>query len=220
MILVFGTFLIERGEQSILGDVEQFGIDHLVPSLAMSEAAAEQPTGIPALTEWTSQMLAQQTEFWNRHLVSLQSGWADALTRQTDSLAQALGQETQATLQMHRDGVNLARDSYASSLQQNTQAFTEQMQHTMVAFVERVDAWQGAMQATTISSAGQTEELHRLGRTLLRMAESEERLMHLQEQLNQNLQTLQIVATLEQTVNSLNAAVNVLTAKTALRVAA
>jgi biopolymer transport protein ExbB/TolQ len=220
MILVFGTFLIERGEQSILGDVEQFGIDHLVPSLAMSDAAATQPTGIPALTEWTSQMLAQQTEFWNRHLVSLQSGWADALTRQTDSLAEALSHETQATLQMHRDGVNLARDSYASSLQQNTQMFTEQMQHTILAFVERVDAWQGAMQATTISSAGQTEELHRLGRTLLRMAESEERLIHLQEQLNQNLQTLQVVETLEQTVNSLNAAVHVLTAKTALRVAA
>ncbi len=220
IILVFATFLIERGEQSVLNDVEQFGIDHLVPSLRSEEIAAQQSTGIPALTEWTSQMLAQQTEFWNRHLSSLQNGWADALTRQTHSLAQALSQETQMTLQVHRDGVTMARDSYASSLQQSTQSFNEQMQQTLGAFVERVDAWQNAMQATTISSAGQTEELHRLGRTLLRMTESEERLVQLQELLNQNLQTLQVVETLEQTVNSLNAAVSVLTAKTSLRAVA
>jgi hypothetical protein len=42
----------------------------------------------------------------------------------------------------------------------------------------------------------------------------------LQEQLNQNLQALQIVDTLEQTVNSLNAAVAVLSARTHLRSAA
>lgn len=219
MLLVFSTFLIERGEQNILNEIEQFGIDHLVPSLT-TETTATQTNGIPALTDWTAQMLSQQTEFWNRHLMSLQTGWAESLAQQTDTLAQALNQETQQTLEVHRESINVSRDQYAASLHQSTQAFTQQMQNTMMAFVERVDAWQNAMQATTLSSAGQAEELHRLGRTLLQMTESEERLIQLQEQLNKNLQTLQVVATLEQTVNSLNAAVNVLTAKTALRVAA
>lgn len=219
MILVFGTFLIERGEQNNLNEIEQFGIDHLVPSLT-TETTATQETGIPALTDWTSQMLSQQTEFWNRHLMSLQTGWAESLTQQTDTLAHALNQETQQTLEVHRESINVSRDQYATSLHQSTQAFTQQMQTTMLTFVDRVDAWQHAMQATTLSSAGQAEELHRLGRILLQMMESEERLVQLQEQLNKNLQTLQVVATLEQTVNSLNAAVNVLTAKTALRVAA
>ena len=219
MILVFGTFLIERGEQNNLNEIEQFGIDQLVPSLT-TETTTNQATGIPALTDWTAQMLTQQTEFWNRHLMSLQTDWAQSLTQQTDTLAQALNQETQQTLQVHRESIDVSRDHYAASLQQSTQAFTQQMQTTMMAFVDRVDAWQNAMQATTLSSAGQAEELHRLGRTLLQMTESEERLAQLQEQLNKNLQTLQVVATLEQTVNSLNAAVNVLTAKTALRVAA
>ncbi len=219
MILVFGTFLIERGEQNNLNEIEQFGIDQLVPSLT-TETAAAQATGIPALTDWTAQMLTQQTEFWNRHLMSLQTDWAQSLTQQTDTLAQALNQETQQTLRVHRESIDVSRDQYAASLYQSTQAFTQQMQSTLMAFVDRVDAWQTAMQATTLSSASQTEELHRLGRTLLQMTESEERLAQLQEQLNKNLQTLQVVATLEQTVNSLNAAVNVLTAKTALRVAA
>lgn len=219
MILVFGTFLIERGEQTNLNEIEQFGIDHLVSSLS-AETTTTAATGIPALTEWTSQMLTQQTEFWNRHLTSLQTGWAESLAQQTDTLAQALSQETQQTLEVHRDSINLSRDRYAASLQQSTQVFTQQMQDTLSAFVNRVDAWQNAMQATTLSSASQAEELHRLGRTMLQLTESEQRLVQLQEQLNQNLQTLQVVATLEQTVNSLNAAVSVLTAKSALRVAA
>ncbi len=219
MLLVFATFLVERGEQIVLNEIEQFGIDHLVPSMTQ-ESNPQQATGIPALADWTSQMLAQQTEFWNRHLMSLQNNWAESLTRQTDTLAEALNHETQQTLNVHRESVDLSRDHYASALQQSTQSFTSQMQQTLVAFVDRVDAWQNAMQASTLSSAGQTEELHRLGRTLLQMTESEERLIQLQELLNQNLQTLQVVETLEQTVNSLNAAVSVLTAKTSLRAAA
>jgi biopolymer transport protein ExbB/TolQ len=219
MILVFATFLVERGEQSVLNDIEQLGIDHLVPSL-MSDVAGKSSTGIPALSDWTSRMLAQQTEFWNRHLASLQSGWANALSQQTENLSEVLNHETQQTLQQHRDTVELTRDQYASSLHHSTQAFADQMQQTLKIFVDRVDAWQNAMQATSLSAAGQTEELHRLGRTLLKMSESEERLVHLQDQLNQNLQTLQVVETLEQTVNSLNAAVSLLSAKATLRAVA
>ena len=121
---------------------------------------------------------------------------------------------------LHRETVEQTRDQYASSLQHSTQAFADQMQQTLRIFVDRVDAWQHAMQATSLSAAGQTEELHRLGRTLLKMSESEERLVHLQDQLNQNLQTLQVVETLEQTVNSLNAAVSLLSAKSSLRAVA
>jgi hypothetical protein len=156
MILVFTTFLVERGEQSVLNDIEQLGIDHLVPSLT-SDSSNQQSTGLPAISDWTSQMLAQQTEFWNRHLSSLQSGWANALNQQTESLAEGLNHETQQTLQLHRDTVDQTRDQYASSLQHSTQAFTDQMQQTLRIFVDRVDAWQNAMQTTSLSAAGQTE---------------------------------------------------------------
>ena len=220
MILVFGTFLVERSEQSVLNDVEQFGIEHLVPSLVAAIEQTPPLTGVPAMTDWTSRMLAEQTDSWNRHLSSLQKDWAEALTQQSVSMAQALGQETRSTLESHRNSLSGARDLYAATLQQSTHYFTSQMQQTLLSFVERVDAWQNALQASSLSSASQAEELHRLGRTMLQLTESEERLAHLQNQLNQNLQTLEVVATLEQTVNSLNAAVNVLTAKTALRVVA
>lgn len=219
MLLVFSTFLVERGEQSLLNDVEQFGIDHLLPSFVVSSGSSA-ATGVPAVIDWTTQLLAQQSDFWNQQLTALQTNWSQTLVRQTDSLAAALNRETEQTLETHRENLNLTRDQYASSLVSSTAAFTGQLQNTMSMFAERVESWQQAMQASTISSAAQTEELHRLGRTLLQMTESEQRLMQLQEQLNRNLQALQIVETLEQTVNSLNAAVSLLSAKTTLRAVA
>lgn len=220
MILVFGTFLVERGELNVLADVEQLGIEHLVPALSDEKPSRDAQTGVPALAEWTAQMLAQQTEFWNRHLNTLQSGWADSLQQQTTRLAGLLNEETEHTLQFHRDSVAVTRDTYATTLQSSTEQFATQMQTMMTAFLNRVDHWQSAMQTTALSAAGQTEELHRLGRTLLQLTESEQRLVQLQETLDRNLHSIRLVETLEQTVASLNAAVSILASKSTFRAAA
>ena len=221
MLLVFATYLVERDEQAVQNDVEQFGIDSLVPFISQSDAAVAEPaSGLPALATWTAEILAQQTDSWSRHLTAMQSGWAETLNSQTDSLAQALSDETTATLQSHRHASYAARDQYAATLQQSSQMFVQQMQHTMLTFVDRVDLWQNAMRESSLASAGQAEELHRLGRTMLQLTEAEQKLVQLQESLNENLQTLQMVATLEQTVQSLNAAVSILTSKSYMRAAA
>lgn len=221
MLLVFATYLVERDEQAILNEVEQFGIDSLVPFISQSHASPDEPaTGLPALANWTAEILAQQTDSWSRHLNAMQSGWAETLNFQTDSLAQALSDETTATLQSHRDAADAARDRYAATLQQSSQMFAQQLQQTLMTFVDRVDLWQNAMRESALASAGQAEELHRLGRTMLQLTEAEQKLVQLQEALNENLQTLQMVSTLEQTVQSLNAAVSILTSKSSMRVAA
>lgn len=223
MLLVFATFLVERDEQAIMNDVEQFGIDSLVPYFSASETnanTAEAMTGLPALASWTTEILSQQTDSWQRHLAAMQSGWAETLSGQTDSLAQALTDETAATLKSHRDAADSARDQYAATLQHSSQMFVQQMQQTMMTFIDRVDLWQNAMRESSIAAAGQAEELHRLGRTMLQLTEAEQKLAQLQQSLNDNLQTLQMVGTLEQTVQSLNAAVSILTSKTSMRVAA
>ena len=218
MILVFGTFVIERAEQSVLNELEEFGINALLPAFGQG-GESQQHSGTEA-AELTARMLAQQAEFWNARFASLQSDWQAALSQQTSQLAQHLAADTEATLSQHRDSLALARDNYANALQQSSQTVSHQFQQAMSSFVQRVDLWQSAMQTTSMSAVGQTEELHRLGRTLLQLTESEERLARLQDQLNQNLQALQIVDSLEQTVSSLNAAVAALTARTHLRSAA
>ncbi|MFM7057065.1 MAG: MotA/TolQ/ExbB proton channel family protein [Planctomycetota bacterium] len=217
MVLVFATFLVERSEQSVLSDTEQFGIDVLLPLLESPAADVAPATAASAaLTE----LLRSQAEFWNSRFASLQADWQQTLTRQTSAMAQALSADTAAMLQTHRETLGQSRDAYAAALQSSAEQLGKQLHGAFAGLAQRMDVWQSALQSTTASAAGQTEELHRLGRTLLQLTESEERLARLQEQLNQNLQALQVVDTLEQTVNSLNAAVAVLSARTHLRSAA
>ena len=221
VILVFGAFLIERAEQDMLNQVEQFGIDQLSGWLSSdSTQKTESQTGISGISEWTQLLLQEQTQSWARHLSDLQSGWVQALSSQSEHLTATLSEETEQTLQSHRDTAGEARDAYTAMLQQSTRLFAGQLQQSLEAFGQRVDSWQNALQTSSLASAAQAEELHRFGRTLLELTESEQRLSQMQKQLNDNLQSLRVVETLEQTVNSLNAAVHVLTAKTSLRAAA
>lgn len=221
LALVFGAFLVERGEQAILNDLEHFGIEHLLNRLA-SVKPVEDRANDPARSVllWTDSVLQQQTQVWNRRLTDLQEVWTGAMSVQADKLCSALDDETQTTLQLHRDSVAQSRDAYSEVLRQSTDAFVKQLQTSLNGFSTRVDSWQNAIQASTLAAAQQSEELHQLGRTLLQLTESEQRLSQMQSLLNDNLQSIQVVETLEQTVNSLNAAVHVLTAKTQFRSAA
>ncbi|MBL8818992.1 MAG: MotA/TolQ/ExbB proton channel family protein [Planctomyces sp.] len=221
IVLVFGAFLVERGEQSILNEIEQFGIDSL--QLWLRTAGPKEPekkSELVGISEWTEVLLRKQTQSWNQHLNDLQSQWSSALSTQTEQLNHLLDQELQNTLKVHRDSSADARDTYTSVLQQSSQMFTQQLQQSLTVFADRVQSWQNAMLVSSQASAQQSEELHKLGRTLLQLTEAEERLADLQKQLADNLQMLQLVSTLEETVSSLNAAVHVLTAKSHLRSAA
>lgn len=221
IVLVFGAFIVERGEQSVLNEVEQFGIDCLLTWLRSDpRAQPSPPTAQAVLSEWTTDLLNQQAQAWAQNLSELQTGWNTALSLQTKQLSTALDRDTQATLQIHRNSMEDSRDNYSETLRQSTQMFAQQMQQSLESFGSRIDLWQQALRTSSQDSARQSEELHQLGRTLLQMSESEQRLIQLQQLLNDNLQSLQIVDTLEQTVSSLNAAVHVLTAKTHLRSAA
>ena len=221
IVLVFGAFLVERGEQSVLNNVEQFGIDSLVNQLGRTTTSGSMASSIDEdFTKRMQKLLLQYEQSWGEHLNALHAGWNETLAARTAQLSASLDRETQATLDLHRKTMLDSRDTYAVALQQSSDRFAMVIQQTMGQFVDNVGAWQNALQTTSLSACGQAEELHRLGRTLLELTEAEHRLAALQQQLNQNLQALEVVATLEQTVSSLNAAVHVLTAKTSIRAAA
>ena len=221
IILVFGAFLVERSEQTVLNDVEQFGIDHLANQLAETKKSTNATVSRDEeFAQQTRQLLLRHEQTWGEHLNSLHMGWSDILAARTAQLSESLDRETQASLDIHRQSIIDSRDAYAAVLHESTDRFTRMIEQTMNRFVDKVDLWQSALQTTSLSATGQAEELHRLGRTLLQLAEAEQKLAAMQQQLNQNLEALEVVATLEQTVSSLNAAVHVLTAKTNVRAAA
>ena len=212
IVMVFCSFAIEKSEQGVLDDVEQFGIDILLAWFAARETTGA-ASGAAGITP-------QQAELWSEQLDGLRTVWSELLSEHAASFRSSLNTEVQHTLQLHRNSSETARDAYASALRSSTASVVEQAERMLTSFETRIAAWQDAMSVSSRSAAQQTEALHDLGATLLRMTEAEERLAGLQKQLNDNLQALQLTDTMEQSANSLTAAVHVLTAKTSLRSAA
>jgi len=206
IVLVFTAFATERSEQSILNFIEKFGIDHILPRFGIQPSLATGSLPNP--------------DDWNRQCEQLQSAWSDTLSQHFTTLSGQLETDVDSTLVAHRDVSATAQFALNQAIQDSAAEYAATMSESLRSFGERVDQWQHAMLVTSTSAAEQAEALHGLGRTLLRMHESEERLAALQMQLNENIKAVQTVDALEQAVSSLSAAVNVLTTKTSHRAAA
>lgn len=215
IVLVFSSFVVERSEQKILVEVEQFGIDTLLPELAARESE-------PAIAQVRDpiQALASGPEQWEEQLTEIRSVWTNLIQQHAGELKTALETETVRSLQVHQENCDDARDSYTAAIQHVTDSVVGQFDRLLATLDTRMNAWQEAMQCSTQASVRQSESLHELGATLLRLTESGQQLQGLQQQLNENLQALQVAETMDRTANSLAAAVHVLTAKASARNAA
>lgn len=214
IVLVFASFLVERSEQQLLSRVEQFGIEFLLPAFSNGSATSG---GAQSQNFNPGQL---QSAVWEDQIVGLRQVWSDVLQQHAGQLSEAVDAEVQQTLQLHRETADDARDAYRQALHESAHQIVDEFANLTTTFSDRVTAWQDAMLTSSQSSVEQSEALHQLGATLLRMTESEERLAALQQQLNENLNALQVAETMEQTANSLAAAVHVLTAKASSRNAA
>lgn len=210
IVLVFASFATERMEQSVLNDVEQFGIECLLPWFAPEEQESSATTaaiaGLPA-------------DIWSEQISQLRSVWTDVLQQHAQAVSETLSSEVDRTLELHRESVESARGSYAETLSTTTQHLVHEMDGLSESFGRRMNSWQAALQQTSADATRQAEAVHELSALFLRMTESEERLVALQRQLNDNLNSLQLANTIEESANSLTAAVHVLTAKTSRRAA-
>jgi len=206
IVLVFTAFKTERNEQSILNIVEQFGIDHILPHFPSQKA--DTALSVP------------QAEQWQKQCLELQSVWSTTLNEHFRTLSGQLDSEVESTLKLHRATASEAQEILSATMQESAATYAEVISTSIDGLSSRVEQWERAMLTTSSSAAEQTEALHSLGRTLLQMQDSEERLTTLQAQLNENLQAVQTVEALEQAVSSLSAAVNLLTTKTSHRAAA
>lgn len=208
IILVFAAFAVERVEQQVLNEVEQFGIECVLPWFAANTDSHDD-----------TDVLRQQSVAWSGQISELRDTWTEVLQQHAEQLSATMADEVQRTLKMHRLSIENTQQSYSTALHDASQTIVDRTQTVLDSFTERMGAWQSAMQQSSQDSVRQSESLHELGAVLLRMTESEERLAALQVQLNENLQSLQMASTIEESANSLTAAVHVLTAKTSRRAA-
>lgn len=208
--LVFLSFAVERSEQETLNRIEHFGVQSLLPLFGGEVVSTTNATAGPHLD--TAALTNQVTQ--------LQDMYTKVLSEHAEQLSSVLNQEVHRTLKLHRMDAEDTRTAYSNSLQQTAEQVVAQTDRVLASFTERIDAWQDAILTSSQASVAQSESLHDLGRVLLRLTESEERLAQLQEQLNGNLQSIQLANTLEESANSLTAAVSLLSAKTNTRRAA
>ena len=206
IVLVFTAFKTERNEQDILNTVEQFGIDQILPHFP-SEAT-------------TTALAIPHAEQWQEQCLELQTAWSATLNGHFNTLAGQLDSEVESTLKLHRTTAEESQQVLSATMQESAARYADVISSSINGLSSRVEQWQQAMLVTSSSAAEQTEALHSLGRTLLKMQDSEERLITLQAQLNENIQAVQTVEALEEAVSSLSAAVNLLTTKTSHRAAA
>ncbi|MBS0203635.1 MAG: MotA/TolQ/ExbB proton channel family protein [Planctomycetes bacterium] len=258
MILVFGTFIIERAEQRTLDDVEDVGIKQLIclfPSAgapvgplvsAEAEAAAQ-------LLKRTEGMINWQMELWETSLESLRERWASTLSRQQEVLDQAFQSGLTNALTDHSEQLAAARTEFVRAYEASSMTIARQVAESQAALVEQQqhsatlisETWQAFHSDLTAARDGQTESMTRLtdsltgavmvwsdrleeatrgmtdqlrelrqqGTTLLKLTEQESELVRLEERLAQNLDSVRVVDSLEETLLNLNAAVNLMTAR-------
>ena len=89
MILVFGTFIIERSEQRTLDDIEDFGVKRFLGLFPSADQAAVSPfhkpnNKLPNNCSCASKMINWQMELWQTSLESLRERWSSTLSKQQE----------------------------------------------------------------------------------------------------------------------------------------
>lgn len=118
-VLMFGTFLVERGENQVLAKVEQFGISQLVPCFNLSQGTgAGSPLGAAEveaaekLIERTETLINWQTGLWQESLESLRNRWVETTQAQQSQFTALLQQGMTATLTGHAEQLAEARSEF------------------------------------------------------------------------------------------------------------
>ena len=120
MILVFVSFVIERAEQQILGDIEVTGMREIAPLLAPSSSAgsplmAAEQHAASSMLERTEQMIQWQTNLWQESLNGLRGRWEQVVQQQQAEFTQTIQTGLQATLTQHNQELTEARQELSES---------------------------------------------------------------------------------------------------------
>ena len=157
-----------------------------------------------ALQDHTQQLAAARQEF-----VTAYEQCSAAIIRQVaESQAAMIAQQEQSaaviseTWQSFHADLIAARDGQTLSMTRMTDSLTGA---TM--------GWSDRLEDATRAMTDQLKELREQGSTLLKLSEQESQLVRLEERLADNLDSVRVVDTLEETLLNLNAAVNLMTAR-------
>jgi biopolymer transport protein ExbB/TolQ len=212
MVTMFCSFVVERFEQNLLETVDRIVERELAHRFERNAAGgggdyltfARQQTQV--LLKSVEQLVQRQADIWAK-------AFDKTVQQQTRAVEQ---QQTQLT-----QGLKTALETTASEHERRLSAMEKQTFDQAAGLMERIAALASAIRET---GREQRDALTKLTtglsgplETLARVQEGEQQLLRLQEVLNQNLSTLAGAGAFEQAVNSLTAAIHLLTARAGSR---
>ena len=207
MMLMFVNFLVDRVEQKTL-----IAVDRYVDQQIAHRFERSGPEGVDlntllrqnsqTLLKTTESLVERQAAIWARTMDKADRQWTEAGQKQQERLSAALEAALERTVAGHNQRlIELERQSMERS-----KALFDGL--TALASVLR-DTGREHQNAL----AKVTERLSTQAETLARIQEGESQLIRLQESLQQNLATLAGTGSFEQAVQSLTAAIHLLTAR-------
>lgn len=216
IVLVFTSFIVERSEQQLLADIEDFSMRHL-PSLFGTKIdqpdAALQTAASESLAQAVDAFIERQTTAWEEQIGGLRSKWDEVLRHQTAALGDSLSDGMASTLASHSSELQDARTTFANTLGESLSESADRVLDGVAAIEERMNAWQQTMQQSSADAAAQIEAMKSQTEALLRIGGQQEQLAKLEDQLCSNLEAIRISETFDQTLNNLTAAVHLLSAR-------
>jgi len=191
MILMFLTFVMERLEQSVLEQVDAWVDEELAHRFERTGPESGQfiealRNNTQILLAATEQLVEKQAGLWVRTLEKADRHWVEAGQKQQAQMTAALHAALESTLDRHA---------------KRQVGLEDQLQQRGAALVEAV---------TRLG-----EQVAQQAQVLARVQEGEAHLVRLQETMQQNLQILSGSGAFEEAVQSLTAAIHLLTAKAA-----
>ena len=159
------------------------------PSLAVVQKMSEE------VVQATQQLVERQVTLWQTSMQESAQQWKQLATLQQQVLEQSLTNSLASSLELHAQHMRATEESLA---EQNRLHWGQVQQ---------------ALEATTSAITKQHEELSKQSETLLQVVEGTEQIVRLEDGLNRNLHALGQADSFQEMLVSLNAAINLLTAR-------
>jgi hypothetical protein len=189
MILMLCCSLVERVEQGVLETVDAYIDAQLAHRFERSGPESSQfvdalRQNTQILLKATEQLVDRQASLWSRSLEKADRAWNETGHKQQQLMTAGLGEALESTLNRHTQRLVHLEEK----LQSRNQTLIEGITQVAQALSKQTD-------------------------TLMKLQEGEAQMVRLQESLSQNLATLAGAGTFEEAVQSLTAAIHLLTTR-------
>jgi biopolymer transport protein ExbB/TolQ len=203
MCVMFFSFVLDRGEQGVLGSVDAYAEQELAHRFERHGAEGNELLGIVGkstqlLIQAIEQLVQRQADVWARSLTSLQSRLEQSERQQHERVISTLTQALERSLKTHQDRLVEVEQRIGADLAkglQPLQGIGQALERTQQALVQQAER--------TVQQAALLQPL----------LDGEQQILRLQESLNQNLHGLANSGAFQEAMHSLTAAIHLLTAR-------